>query len=179
MRGRCEISEKFNIEIMFFDEGRFGLMSSVKRLWSEKGKSCEVKVKQGYKNFYVYTSVNIRDGESFSLVLPEVNTEMMNFYLEELSKRYKDKKILLVMDQAGWHKSKKLKVPKNIEIEYLPPYSPELNPVERLWKWLKDNTIHNRIFLKLEEILEAVCEELRKMTKDKFMELCRCSYMTF
>jgi transposase len=136
-------SEKNNYKIMFFDEGRFGLMSSLKRLWSEKGKSCEVKVKQGYKNFYVYTSVDIRNGESFSLLLPEVNTKMMNLYLEELSKEYKDKKILLIMDQAGWHKSKKLKVPENIEIEYQPPYSPELNPVERLWKRL------NQVLMKM------------------------------
>ena len=172
-------SEKNNYKIMFFDEGRFGLMSSLKRLWSEKGKGCEVKAKQGYKNFYVYTSVDIRNGESFSLLLPEVNTKMMNLYLEELSKEYKDKKILLIMDQAGWHKSKKLKVPENIEIEYQPPYSPELNPVERLWKWLKNNTIHNRIFEKLEDILNAVCKELKKMTKEKFIELCRCNYVTF
>ena len=96
--------------------------------------------------------MNPKTGEKFSLLLPEVNTEMMNIYLSEISKNYKGKRLILIMDQAGWHKSKKLNIPDNIEIEYLPAYSPELNPVERLWKWLKENTIHNRIFENLKEL---------------------------
>ena len=57
--------------------------------------------------------------------------------MDELSKSYNDKRILIIMDQAGWHKSKNLILPKNIQIEFLPPYSPELNPVEKLWQWLR------------------------------------------
>jgi len=173
-QSKCEIN---NIKIMHFDEGRFGTMSTVKRKWSEKGSKCEIKVKQGYKNFYTYSATCSKSGEIFSLLLPEVNTKMMNIYLEELSKYYKDEKILLIMDQAAWHKSKELKIPKNIKIKYLPAYSPELNPVERLWKWLKENTIHNRIFDKIEDVMEAVINELKKLTRDKIMSLCKCSYL--
>ena len=80
----------------------------------------------------------------------------------------------------GWHKSNRLKVLKNIEIEKLPQYSPELNPVKRLWwKWLKEKTIHNRIFANLEDIMDAVAEELNQLTKEKIMTLCRCSYFKF
>jgi len=75
-------------------------------------------------------------GDSFSLFLPWVNTEMMNLYLAEMSVAFPDKKILLIWDQAGWHKAKSLKVPENIILKSLPPYSPELNPVEKLWQWL-------------------------------------------
>jgi transposase len=162
---------------MFFDEGRFGTMTSIKRKWSLKGSKCEVKIKQGYKNFYVYSSVCPESGEIFSLYLPEVNTVMMNIYLEELSRNFSREKLILIMDCAGWHKSKDLKVPDNIEIEYLPPYSPELNPVERLWKWLKNNTIHNRIFEKLEDIMASLTDELKALTREKIMSLCRCSYL--
>jgi transposase len=172
---KAKASEKNNTRIVFFDEGRFGTMSTVMRKWSLKGSKCEVVVKQGYKNFYVYSNACPKTGESFSLFLPEVNTEMMNIYLEELSKYYAGKKIILIMDQARWHKSKGLEVPKNIEIEDLPAYSPELNPVERLWKWLKEKTIHNRIFGKIEEVMDAVAEELNQLTKEKIMTLCRCS----
>jgi transposase len=56
----------------------------------------------------------------------------MNIYLDELSKAFADSNIILIMDQAGWHKSQRLQVPDNIQIKFLPPYSPELNPVERL-----------------------------------------------
>ena len=115
--------------MMFFDEGRFGLRSTTMRLWAEKGKVTTVKVIQGFKNFYAYTAVSPFDGESFTLILPGVNTEYMSLYLEHLSKNVKKKKILLIMDQAGWHKSKELKTFENIELIYLPAYSPELNPV--------------------------------------------------
>jgi transposase len=170
-------SEKNNYKIMFFDEGRFGTMTSIRRKWSLKGSKCEVKIKQGYKNFYVYSSLCPESGEIFSLYLPRVNTKMMNIYLEELSNYFSREKLILIMDCAGWHKSKDLKVPDNIEIEYLPPYSPELNPVERLWKWLKNNTIHNRIFEKLEDIMASLTDELKALTREKIMSLCRCSYL--
>ncbi len=173
-QSKCEIN---NIKIMHFDEGRFGTMSTVKSKRSEKGSKSEVKVKQGYKSFYIYSATCSKRGEILSLLLPEVNTKMMNIYLEELSKYYKDEKILLKMDQAAWHKSKDLKIPRNIKIKYLPGYSPELNPVERLWKWLKENTIHNRVFEKIEDVMEAVINELNKLTRDKIISLCKCSYL--
>ena len=177
MREKVASSEKNNYKIMFFDEGRFGTMTTIKRKWSLKGSKCEIKVKQGYKNFYTYSSVCPNSGEIFSLLLPEVNTEMMNLYLKELSDYFEGAKIILIMDNAGWHKSKSLEVPDNIEINYLPPYSPELNPVERLWKNLKQNTIHNRIFEKLEDVMTTIIEELKSLTKEKIMTLCNCSYL--
>jgi hypothetical protein len=117
---------------MFFDEGRFGLRSTTMRIWAERGKELRVKVQQGFKNFYGYSAVCPFDGDSFSLVLPNVNTENMNLYLSELRKYLKGKDIILIMDQAGWHKSKELKKFKNINILFLPAYSPELNPAEKL-----------------------------------------------
>jgi len=119
---------------MFFDEGRFGMRTTLSKAWTERGTPYTVKVQQGYQNFYVYSSVSPEDGADFSLLMPEVNTEMMNVYLRELSEAFKYSIILLIMDQAGWHKSKDLDSYDNIEIIFLPPYSPELNPIERLWK---------------------------------------------
>ena len=108
-------------------------------MWAKKGEPLRVKVKQGFKNFYGYTSVSPINGESFSLLLPGVNSELMSLYLKELSKTYKDQEILLIMDQAGWHKSKELQIDARIKILFLPPYSPELNPVEKLWEWINPN----------------------------------------
>jgi transposase len=70
-------------------------------------------------------------------VLPYVNTGCLNLFLSEMSKNLGSLEIILVMDGAGWHKSKDLNVPWNIQIIYLPPYCPELNPVERLWNYIK------------------------------------------
>ena len=114
------------------DEARFGTHSKLGHGWFPTGIRSRVDVKLGFKNFYVYGAVEPSSGDGFSLILPKVNTECMNLFLQEMANTYKEEKILLVMDGAGWHKSVKLIVPVNIKIIYLPPYSPELNPVERL-----------------------------------------------
>jgi len=163
--------------VLFFDEGRFGLHSTYNRVWAKRGSAPTVKVKQGYKNFYAYSAVDPFNGEQFTLFLPEVNSEMMNIYLKELSNEYPSKNILLIMDQAGWHKSSYLITPKNIKFSYLPPYSPELNPVERLWKWLKKECIHNSVFETLTEIMDTLQEEYRLLTKETLASLCKCNYL--
>jgi transposase len=122
------------------------------------GKPLQVKVKQAYQNFYVYGSVEPKTGENFSLFLPWVNTEMMNLYLEQMSQVYENEEIVVIMDQAGWHKAKDLVVPDNIDIIYLPPYSPELNPIERLWKYMKTNYIHNRVFESLKQMMALMVD---------------------
>lgn len=163
--------------LFFFDEGRFGLQSTLTRIWAEKGKPLEVKVKQGYKNFYSFSAVSPNSGEAFSLFLPEVNTEMMSLYLKELSKEHPDNEILIIMDQAGWHKSGKLKVPDNIKLKFLPPYSPDLNPVEKLWEWLRKEATHNNVFKALEQLMDRLSTEYRKLTTTDFSRLCHCDYL--
>ena len=117
------------------------------------------------------------DGDSFHLLLPFVNTEMMQIYLDEFSQSLGEKEIILIMDQAGWHKSKDLVVPKNIDIWFLPPYSPELNPVERLWKTIKKNTLHNRLYDTLKQLEKAVVDYFDTLTQEVVRQLCTCSYI--
>lgn len=173
------IADKENTKVMFFDEGRFGLRSTTMRIWAEKGKKLRVKVQQGFKNFYGYSAVCPFDGENFSLIMPAVNTETMNVYLDELSNTFKGKKLILIMDQAGWHKSKELKGYSNIEIELLPGYSPELNPIEKLWEWIKKECCHNFIYENLDSLEDAVCQEYNKLEKDDYKRLCNCNYLSY
>ena len=81
------------------------------------------------------------------------------------------------MDNAGWHKSKTLIIPDNIKYIFLPPYSPELNPVERLWKWMEREVCHNMLFETLENISAAVCSTLSKLDYKISGTLCRCYYL--
>lgn len=166
-----------NSIVMFFDEGRFGLQSVIGRCWVHKGKRKQTKVKTGYQSFYVYAGVSPQTGESCVLFLPWINTEIMNIYLDELSKSYNDKRILIIMDQAGWHKSKNLILPKNIQIEFLPPYSPELNPVEKLWQWLRRHVCRNRLFESERTLMDALSYSLNDLSKIQFNRLCQCSYL--
>jgi transposase len=102
----------------------------------------------------------------------------MNLYLQELSKQFADQRIALIMDQAGWHKSKELVIPDNICILYLPPYSPELNPVERLWLHIKQNILNNKIYDKIESLEDALCEFLCAMSKNVIKSVCNVNYLS-
>lgn len=162
---------------MFFDEGRFGLQSVVGRQWARQGYKQRVLVLPKYQYFYVYAGVSPLSGESFLLYLPEVNIEMMSIYLQELANAYEGKKILIFMDRAGWHTSKKLSIPATIQIEPLPPYSPELNPVELLWQWLRKHACRNRMFSTTDEVMDALTATLNTLSTDMQMSLCHCSYL--
>lgn len=158
-------------QILYFDESRFGTKSKTGLGWFKKGTRTTVKVKLGFKNFYLYSSVNPDNGNNFTLALPFVNTDCMNIYLAESSKEIR-KDFILIMDGAGWHKSKNLKIPKNIQIVILPPYCPELNPAERLWRYIKDNTIKNKVFETLESLENEVCEFVKNLTKKVVLDIC-------
>jgi len=166
-----------DLKVFFFDEGRFGLQTTLTRIWAKRGQTLNVKVKQSYENFYAYSSISYQDGDSFTLFLPWVNTEMMNLYLAELKLAYPEDEILLIMDQAGWHKSKELIIPDKIEIIYLPPYSPELNPVEKFWKHLKSNLIHNVIFKSISFLQDTLENYVFSLNNDTLKSLCACSYL--
>jgi len=163
--------------VFFFDEGRFGLQPVIGRCWALKGVRKKSTIKPGYKFYYLYSSVSPHTGENFTLLLPWVNTTVMNIYLNKLSECYGDKEIMLIMDQAGWHKSKDLMIPENIQIEYLPPYSPELNPIERLWQRIKRHACRNRLFESTENLFEAIGTALAQMSKDDYCKLCSCNYL--
>ncbi len=135
---------KSQSNIYFFDESRFGTHSKIGHGWFKKGKRTAVKIKLGFKNFYVYTAAHAKNGNEFSLILPKLNTQCMNIFLDKFSTQTKGETSTIVMDGAAWHKSKGLVVPNNIQILLLPPYSPELNPVERLWLYIKNKLIKNK-----------------------------------
>jgi len=153
------------------------LQSTVTRIWAKRGEPVTVKVQQGYQNFYIYSGVSPHSGDSFSLFLPESNTDMMNLFLAEFSQVYPDQEILFILDQARWHKARELQVPPHMTLVYLPPYSPELNPVEKFWKWLRKEVTHNQVFNTLHALMDALQRELRRLTPQDFQKLCHCSYL--
>ncbi len=163
--------------IFYFDESRFGTHSKIGCGWFERGTRPQVPLKVDYKNFYLYSGVDAKDGSNFSLILPKVDTDHMNAFLSEFSKEYPVDKIALIMDGAGWHKSKTLIAPSNIVIFHLPPYSPELNPVERLWLYIKSNTLANKIYENLEDLEVVICEFMKELQNEVVKSICTASYM--
>jgi transposase len=136
-----------------------------------------IKIKLGYKNFYLYSAASPKTGKEFTLLLPRVNIDCMNIFLREFAKVNRNQKIAIVMDGAGWHKSDKLIIPKNIRIIILPPYSPELNPTEKLWQYIKNHTIKNRIYKTIRELENVVCEFVKTLTPEIIKSICGVSYL--
>ena len=171
------ILAKPNEEVFFFDESRFGTHSKIGHGWFKKGSRTQVKVKLGFQNFYLYSAVNTRTGEDFTLIAPNTNTVYFNAYLEWFGQALGGRQVMMIVDGAGWHKSKDLMVPKNISIVFLPPYSPELNPVERLWRFIKDNTIKNKIFDDLDELEEVLRCFFKTLKPNIVSSICAIDYL--
>ncbi|CJI92056.1 transposase family protein [Streptococcus pneumoniae] len=111
---------------------------------------------------YCYGAVDAYTSESFFLRAGGCNTEWMNAFLEELSQAYPDDYLLLVMDNAIWHKSSTLKIPTNIGFAFIPPYTPEMNPIEQVWKEIRKRGFKNKAFRTLEDVIQGLEKEVIK-----------------
>ena len=90
----------------------------------------------------------------------------MNLFLKELSNTFPRDKIILVCDGAAWHKSGSLKIPENIELIFIPPYTPEMNPIEQIWKQIRSMGFRNEVFNSLSDVLDRLCETICMLTTD-------------
>ena len=163
---------------MFQDEARRGQQGTLTRRWAPRGTRPRVVKQTKYKWAYIYGAVEPATGACFGMVASCVDTEMMGLFLWWLSKEIKeDEHVLLILDGAGWHVSKKLKVPENITLKILPPYSPELNPVELVWLWLGEHQLSNRTFADQDDLDNACMEAWNSLTTDRIRSLCRVSWL--
>ena len=137
---------------MFQDEARFGRISDVRRCWAPKPLRPVCQGMLAHEYTYAYGAVDACTGEFDSLILPHVNTECMQLFLNEVSARHPDERIVMVIDGAGWHRSDALNSPENIYLLKLPPYAPELNPIEHVWDELREKFFHNRVFKSLDAL---------------------------
>ncbi len=117
-------------------------------------------------------------GEDFCLVMPEISTEVMNTFLAGFSAtRAADEHALVVMDGAGWHRSGELDVPDNVSLVILPAYSPELNPIERVWLYLRERHLSHRLLDSYDDIVSACCTAWNKLTAERLQSLTSYPYL--
>ncbi len=152
------------IEIWFQDEARLGQKNGRTRIWAKRGTRPRLPADQRYENAYLFGAICPRQAKGAALMLPRANTDAMQRHLDEISRTVAAKAhAVVLMDRAGWHRTDKLKVPKNLTIILLPSRSPELNPVENLWQYLRQNWLSNRVFKDYGAILDAGCEAWNKL----------------
>jgi hypothetical protein len=141
------------------DEARVGQQGSLTYIWAERGSRPPAPRDQRYDWAYIFGAVCPARGIGVGLILPEINVEAMNLHLAEISRHVSPGAHgVVVLDGAGWHQpGGRLVAPDNLSLLPLPPYSPELNPVENIWQFLKQNFFSNRIFDSYEAIVDACC----------------------
>jgi len=148
--------------IMFQDEDRFGRINSPHRCWV-KGERPEVYCQTVREYTYAFVAVCSFDGNMVSLIMPWANAKTMNIHLAEISKRNRDKHILMFVDKAGWHIAKDLQIPKNIRLVPILPYSPELNPSEHIFDELREKYFHNLFFNSMSAVEDRLEVGLRDL----------------
>lgn len=166
------------IEVWFQDEARFGQQGTLTYVWAQKGSRPTAIKQTEYEWVYLFAAVNPVTGDSSAMLAPTVNTDYMNEHLRFISKQAgQDKHIVLVLDQAGWHVAKALKVPENITLLQLPPYSPELNPIERVWAYLKSHYLSNRVFKDYDDLFAVSRDAWNKLTEDDLRSICHTTWV--
>jgi putative transposase len=151
---------------MFEDEGGFGRINKPKYCWCFPGLRPNVPCHHIREYRYAYGVVEPLTGESFFLVMPRCDTACMNVFLRELSKAYPDDQIILVCDGASWHRANALEIPQNIRLLFLPPATPEMNPMEQIWKEIRKRGFRNEVFHTLEKVVSRLCDTICSLSPD-------------
>ena len=140
-----------SVNIYFQDESRFGLMTHIGRCLTARGVKPIVQYQHAFKNTYLYGSYSPINGDSFTFEIEGTTSEIFYNYLVKFS-RYKPNELKIIMiDNAGFHSLKKYEIPENIKLIRIPPYSPELNPSEKIWAYIK-KSYKNRVFENLDNV---------------------------
>lgn len=156
------------IEIWFQDEARLGQQGTLTRVWAKRGTRPRAPRDQRYEWAYIFGAVCPERRATAALVLPCANAEAMNLHLEEISNQVAaGAHAVLVLDRAGYHKEAALELPQNITLLALPSYSPELNPAENIWAYLRGNTLANTVYESYDEIVDTACEAWMFFASDK------------
>lgn len=113
------------------------------------------------------------------MIAPTVNTDYMNHHLRFISQEAGvDAHVVLVLDQAGWHVAKNLVVPDNMTLLHLPPYSPELNPVERLWAYIRSHYLSNKAYDDYQQLFDVTSAAWNKISSSQFKTICNATWLT-
>jgi transposase len=152
---------------MFSDEGRFGRITDPHGCWAPAGVRPTTHCQMIREYTYAYAAVSPADGELDTLILPNMYTSTFCVFLQEVARRHPEDFILWIHDGAPSHRSGALVVPNNIRLVELPPYSPELNPVEHLWEEMREKEFWNRTFRSMRAVERAMVLSLRRLEQDR------------
>jgi transposase len=158
------------------DESRFGLFTRNGKALTAKGVKPICPFQQKFQSLYVFGAFSPITGEYFVLELPYCNSQTFQIYLDELALHKPQELKIMLLDNGAFHKAKKLTIPDNIVLVFIPPYSPELNPAEKVW-WNWKRSFSNKIFQTLDDISEFIKQKTLDCTVTAIKQLSGYDYI--
>ena len=168
------------VRIYFEDEARFGTQGTITRVWARRGSRPRAVRQNGREWLYVLMAVRVGTGATSAFIMPGLDTEVINLFLEQFSKGLPaGVHAVLTRDGAGYHTGGGLVVPANVSLIQLPPYSPELNPVENLWHYLRSHHWSNRTYEGYKGLEREAIRSLRAVCGDaeRVKSICKAEYV--
>jgi len=174
------------VEVWFQDEIAakaiwvFGTQQgTLTRVWGERGSRPRAVRQTEYKWGSIFAAVNPLTGDSSALIAPTVNTGLMSEHLRMIAEEAGEgTHVVLVLDGAGWHVAKSLRVPESMTLLFLPPYSPELMPIERVWAWMRQHHLSNRVFADEAELDDAIAESWNSIGPERLRSITATEWVT-
>jgi len=163
------------VRVFAEDESRFGLLPIQRRRMTLKGIQPIASVQYDFESFYLYAAVEPTTGERFILELPAINTLNFQIFLDEFSKAYSASFNLVVLDNGRFHKAQQLSIPEKIGLVFFPPYAPELNPTERLWRDMTDRVAQSNP-TSLDELSDIVMAIIEQYSTEDIRSLTSYAY---
>ncbi|QYU66479.1 IS630 family transposase [Leptolyngbya sp. 15MV] len=156
------------LEIWFQDEARIGQQGTLTRIWAKRGSRPRAPRDQRYNWAYLFGAACPGRGLGAAIVVPEANAATMNLHLDAISRAVSPQAhAAVLLDGAGYHKSRNLRVPSNITLIRLPRYAPELNSAENIWEYLRKNKLSNTVFDSYDDIVDKACQAWLFFANDK------------
>ena len=161
------------VDLWFQDKTRIGQQGSTSRMWAKQGTRPRALKQQPFTSTYIYGAVCPSTAQGVGLVLPYANTTCMSLHIDAIARSVPEgRHALVIMDSAGWHQA--FHTRSHVSLLKIPPYSPELNPCEQLWQYIKDKWLKNRCYKDYEDILSAAVEAWQNFTAEdgRIRSLC-------
>jgi len=164
------------LRVLVQNESRLGLLTMLKRRITAKGIKPIQTVNPRYESYYLYGAVDPRTGEHLFLEMPNLDSACFEVFIEQLSITSPDDYNVVILANARFHKTCDLVIPDNVGLLFLPPYAPELNPIERLWQDIKKDVAF-QLYPTLSALKHTVADSLKKLSTSHVASITRFPYL--
>lgn len=175
-----ELHPEKRVRVYFQDESRFGQQGTTTNVWARRGSRPTAIRQTEYEYLWVLGAVCPETGHADGLLSPQLNTQIVNLFLQQFSRTLAaDEQAVMIWDGAGFHVSGALQVPANVTLIQLPAYSPELNPIENLWHYLKSHFWSNRAYADYAELEQAAIQawQIAALDPNLMKTVCAAPYV--